>query len=182
MNESVKARDLPLPNTYWVIPGRLLAGEYPIGEGAANARERLAHLREWRVNSFIDLTEEREMPAYRHLLPVHTQYLRFPIADERVPPDAALFKGLLVNIRAAVEAKRCVYVHCRAGIGRTGLTVGCYLAQVGGDGNAALAELNRLWIQSERSRSWPKLPQTKAQAEFIRQWPKLAKSLAPAPR
>jgi rhodanese/phosphatase family protein len=177
MSQSAKAMDLPLPNTYWVIPGRLLAGEYPIGEGASDARARLAHLRECRVNSFIDLTEEREMPAYRHMLPIHTHYQRFAIPDERTPPDPSSFRDLLANIRVAVESKRCVYVHCRAGIGRTGLTVGCYLGQIGGDGKAALTELNRLWTQSERSRSWPKLPQTKAQADYIRQWPKLAKTL-----
>jgi Dual specificity phosphatase, catalytic domain len=177
MNDSAKTLDLPLPNTYWVVPGRLLAGEYPIGEGAADSRARLALLREHRVNSFIDLTEERELPAYRHMLPVHTQYLRFPVPDESVPSNLSIFNDLLVKIHSLVESKRCVYVHCRAGIGRTGLTIGCYLGQIGGDGKAALAELNRLWKQSARSQSWPTVPQTKAQAEFIRQWPKLAKNL-----
>jgi hypothetical protein len=177
MNDSAKTLDLPLPNTYWVVPGRLLAGEYPIGEAAADSRARLALLREHRVNSFIDLTEERELPAYRHMLPVHTQYLRFPVPDENVPSNLSVFKDLLVKIHSLVESKRCVYVHCRAGIGRTGLTIGCYLGHVGGDGKVALAELNRLWKQSARSQSWPTVPQTKAQAEFIRQWPKLAKKL-----
>jgi hypothetical protein len=171
-----------MSNFYWVVPGRLLAGEYPVGTDALKARARLAELRERRVNSYIDLTVEGELPPYRHLLPVHTKYLRFPIADEEIPADPIRFRGLLLDIRAAIEAKRCIYLHCRAGIGRTGLTVGCYLAQFGGDGAAALAELNQLWSQSERSLSWPKLPQTKAQAEYIRKWPKLMKSLLPAGR
>ncbi|HEY2682885.1 MAG TPA: hypothetical protein VGI93_05195 [Steroidobacteraceae bacterium] len=169
--------DRPLANSYWVIPGRLLAGEYPIGEGGTDARARLARLRDHRVNSFIDLTEEREMPAYRHMLPVFTTYARFAIRDQRVPSDPALLRKLLGDLTAALESKRCVYLHCRAGIGRTGLAVGCYLAELRNSGSAALAELNTLWQQSERSSSWPRVPQTQEQAEYIKKWPSTIKSL-----
>jgi hypothetical protein len=164
----------PLPNSYWVVPGRLLAGEYPIGADYTDARARLARFREAGISSFIDLTEKGELPEYRHLLPVHTKYTRSPIADTSVPTRADQIIGLLSNIRAAVEAKRGLYIHCRAGIGRTGLLVGCYLADQGGDGKAALKELNHLWLQSERSLSWPEVPQTAEQAAYIRRWPKLA--------
>src|SRR5271169_3746810 len=64
----------PLMNSYWVIPGRLLAGEYPIGLDCTDARVRLAQFREAGINFFIDLTEPGELPAYRHLLPIHTKY------------------------------------------------------------------------------------------------------------
>jgi hypothetical protein len=167
-----------IKNTYWVMPDQLLAGEYPIGEGATDARARLATLRERRVNTFMDLTEEGEMPAYRHLLPVHTHYRRFPICDHGVPANAAGMRELLAAIRTAIQSKRCIYLHCRAGIGRTGLAVGCFLADRSGDGKAAIKELNELWGQSERSQSWPKIPQTDEQADYIRRWPKLAKTLA----
>jgi Protein-tyrosine phosphatase len=166
-----------ITNTYWVIPERLLAGEYPIGEAATGARTRLATLRERRVNSFIDLTEEGEMPVYRHLLPVHTSYRRFPIPDHGVPANTAGMRDLLAEIRAAIQSNRCIYLHCRAGIGRTGLAVGCLLAERSGDGKAAIKELNELWSQSERSRSWPRIPQTDEQADFIRKWPKMVKTL-----
>lgn len=162
----------PLPNSYWVIPGRLLAGEYPIGD-YTDARARLALFREAGVNHFIDLTEAGELPAYRHLLPVHTKYLSSPIADTGLPKSTAQTLGLLTEIRAALNSKHRVYLHCRAGIGRTGLIVGCYLADESGDGKAAVKELNRLWQQSERASSWPKVPQTEEQADYIRQWPKL---------
>jgi hypothetical protein len=167
----------PLPNTYWIIPGRLLAGEYPIGVDYTDARARLARFREAGISSFIDLTEPRELPEYRHLLPVYTKYMRSPIADTCVPASADQVLGLLSDIRASIEAKRPLYVHCRAGIGRTGLVVGCYLADQGGDGKAALKQLNQLWLQSERSLSWPELPQTAEQAAYIRRWPKLASQI-----
>jgi hypothetical protein len=163
----------PLPNSYWVIPRRLLAGEYPIGADYTDARARLAQFRESGVNSFIDLTESGELPAYRHLLPVQTKYQNSPIADTGVPQSVAQMQGLLTDLRTAVESKHCTYVHCRAGIGRTSLVVGCYLADKSGDGKAALIELNRLWRQSERAKSWPKVPQTAQQADYIRRWPTL---------
>jgi Dual specificity phosphatase, catalytic domain len=163
----------PLPNSYWVIPGRLLAGEYPIGIDYSDARTRLSRFREAGINSFIDLTEKGELPDYRHLLPVHTKYLRSPIGDTRVPKNAQQVLELLSAIHAAIKAKRCLYVHCRQGIGRTGLVIGCYLADNGGDGKLALEELNRLWAQSERAANWPTVPQTAEQADYIRRWPKL---------
>jgi hypothetical protein len=166
----------PLPNSYWVIPGRLLAGEYPIGGDYSDARTRLARFREAGINYFIDLTEKGELPAYRHLLPVYTRYQESPIADTCVPASVTQIRELLSDIRAAVEAKRCIYIHCRQGIGRTGLVVGCYLAGAAGDGMAAIKKLNQLWQQSERAKSWPTIPQTAEQADYIRRWPKLAAS------
>jgi Protein-tyrosine phosphatase len=166
----------PVLNSYWVVPGRLLAGEYPIGVDYTDARARLSLFREAGVNHFIDLTEPGELPAYRHLLPVHTKYQGSPIADTSVPKSTAQTLGLLTDIRAALESKRRIYLHCRAGIGRTGLIVGCYLADESGDGKAAVKELNRLWLQSERAQSWPQVPQTTEQADYIRRWPKLKRS------
>jgi hypothetical protein len=93
-----------------------------------------------------------------------------------VPASVTQVVGLLSDIRVAVEAKRCLYIHCREGIGRTGLVVGCYLADAAGDGKAAIKELNQLWQQSERAKSWPTIPQTAEQADYIRRWPKLAAS------
>ena len=166
----------PLPNSYWVIPGRLLAGEYPIGADYSDARARLAPFRESGINHFIDLTEKGELPAYRHLLPVYTRYQSSPIPDTCLPASVSQVLSLLSDIGAALEAKRCIYVHCRAGIGRTGLVVGCYLASAGGDGRAALKKLNQLWQQSERAKSWPTIPQTGDQADYIRGWPRLSAS------
>jgi hypothetical protein len=170
--------DRPLAGTYWVIPGRLLAGEYPGAADEPEARARLERLREAGIDCFVDLTEDGEEPDYRHLLPKRTWYLRSAIADTCVPNNVAQVQDLLSRIRAALSLGRSVYVHCRAGIGRTGLVIGCFLAEEGRDGKAAIKHLNRLWRQSVRAELWPKVPQTPEQADYIRSWPELGKANA----
>ncbi len=169
-NQESTNTDRPLPNSYWVIPGRLLAGEYPLGADEADARARLALLDEAGIDYFVDLTEDYEEPAYRHLLPARSTHVRSAITDTRVPGHAAQMQQILSDIRAALSLDRCVYVHCRAGIGRTGLVIGCFLAEEERDGKAALKRLNHLWRQSARAASWPKVPQTREQADYIRHW------------
>ncbi len=166
----------PLPNTYWVLPGRLLAGEHPYGNDDADTRRRLDQLRDAGINYFVDLTEENEMPSYRGLLAPQSHYLRCSIRDTKVPASIQHMQELQSQIRTALELDRRMYVHCRAGIGRTGLVIGCYLAEEGLEGQAALDELNRLWHQCARARSWPVVPQTDEQADYVRSWPKHRKA------
>jgi hypothetical protein len=47
------------------------------------------------------------------------------------------------------------------------------LAEEERDGKAAIKRLNRLWRQSARADTWPKVPQTPEQADYIRHWPQL---------
>jgi hypothetical protein len=170
--------DRPFPNTYWVIPGRLLAGEYPGAADDAQAVPRLERLHEAGIDSFIDLTEDGELAPYRHLLPKNTHYLRSAIVDAGVPNNVAQTQALVSAIKGALTQQRAVYVHCRAGIGRTGLVIGCFLADEEANGKTALKILNRLWRQSERSANWPSVPQTAEQADYVRRWPKFGKRTA----
>jgi hypothetical protein len=160
----------PLPNSYWVVPGSLLAGEYPSGEAPGSTRTRLRQMLRGGINAFVDLTQIGERPEYKSLLPGHVHYLRSAIVDMQIPADMAQMRAIQMHLRAMLASGRRIYVHCRAGIGRTGTVIGCYLAEQGLDGPDALRELNRLWRQSERSASWPAVPQTAEQAEFILRW------------
>ena len=165
----------PLANSYWVLPGTLLAGEYPSGDQPAETQKRLRRLLEAGIDTFIDLTQAGERPEYQTLLPPHVRYLRSGITDTRVPAELRQMRAIQTHLQAALAEGRRVYVHCRAGIGRTGLVVGCFLAEEQGDGKAAIKHLNRLWRQSARAETWRKVPQTPEQADYIRHWPRLAK-------
>jgi len=163
-------RELPLPNSYWVLPGRLLAGEHPGGSTAAATRARLGRLLEAGVSCFIDLTQPDELPPYDAHLPPHVDYFRMPVPDHGIPARPGHMGELLDRLRDALRPGRVVYLHCRAGIGRTGTVVGCLLAENGLSGQAALEELNRLWRQSARAQLWAQVPETSEQTEYVRRW------------
>ncbi len=169
---------LPLPNTYWVLPGQLLAGEHPFGENPAEALDRLALLSNAGLDYFIDLTEAGEQREYRRLLSRKAEYRRYPIADTCVPKDPGQMRALQADLRTALMQGHGVYLHCRAGIGRTGVAIGCFLVEEGLAGKAALKQLNRLWKQSARAATWPKVPQTPEQADYVVHWPERRQSVA----
>jgi hypothetical protein len=58
-------------------------------------------------------------------------FLSFPIPDRGVPASAATFDSFLAPVVAALRAGGTVGVHCRAGIGRAGLTAACILVRAG---------------------------------------------------
>jgi hypothetical protein len=160
----------PLENSYWVRPGSLLAGEYPSGDDPAETQRRLRRLLQAGIDTFVDLTHPGELPEYRSLLPPHVHYLRSSIPDAQIPADAAQMRAIQAHLHDTLARGRRVYVHCRAGIGRTGTVIGCYLAEQGLEGGQALRQLNQLWRQSARSAYWPAVPQTAEQTEFILRW------------
>jgi protein-tyrosine phosphatase len=167
----------PNSNTYWVEPNRLLAGEYPGARDAALAPRRLGAFLEHGITHFIDLTQEGELRPYQRLLQkvarergVTVEYQRIPIADMSVPRRAADMVAILDQVDAAVASGGTVYVHCLAGIGRTGTAIGCYFVRQGLTGNAALRELARLWPQMAKSDVFPNTPQTAEQRQFVLDW------------
>lgn len=162
----------PLANSYWVKVGQLLAGEYPPGKDESRAAQRMQALLEAGVTRFIDLTAETELPAYISYLPERfgeraISHQRFTITDHDVPRDRQHMSEILDAIDVALDAGDCVYVHCHAGIGRTGTVIGCFLIRHGLSGAEALEVLNRLWLGCERSYTWPYVPETDAQRDFI---------------
>jgi ADP-ribosylglycohydrolase len=174
-NDSATPRSAPpIPNSYWVEPGRLLAGEYPGHMSAVEAAERIQRLLNAGVNTFIDLTEEGELPSYVTLFPTDQplpiEHHRLPITDHGVPRSPQLMIQILDTIESALSAGRRVYVHCHAGIGRTGTTIGCYLIRRGLTGDQALEHLQQLWSQCARSHRWPTIPETDDQYGFVRGW------------
>src|SRR5687768_16100150 len=129
--------DLPIIESYWVEPGRFLAGEYPGGFGVEAARPRIEAFLNSGINTFIDLTQPHELTPYEGILKEQARiremdaaYHRFAIRDHYIPSRETM-THILDTIDEALHLGRNVYVHCYGGIGRAGTTVGCYLVRHG---------------------------------------------------
>lgn len=160
----------PLPNSYWVLPGQLLAGEYPGGRSQEETRARLARLEAAGIDCFVDLTAASEREPYDRDPLFRAEYIRKPIQDHGLPERPENMTQILEAVEGALRAGRRLYVHCRAGIGRTGMVMGCLLIERGLSPDDALYELNRLWHNCARSRDWPYVPETDEQIEYVRAW------------
>ena len=166
----------PVRESYWVKPGRFLAGEYPAAPFIGRARARIGGLLDIGINTFIDLTIPKELPPYLPVLneqarlrDIEAQHKRFPILDRHIPTQATMTE-ILDTIDDALAEGRNVYVHCWGGIGRTGTTVGCYLVRHGLTGEQAVAQLAEWWKDVPKSAYTPRSPETDLQVEFILQW------------
>lgn len=167
---------LPIPESYWVEENRLLAGEYPGARDPEAARRRMDAFLEAGVNAFINLTEKGELPSYEEILReeakvygVEVSHQRLPIRDFGVPSSKTM-TAILDAVDEALDGGRRVYLHCWAGVGRTGMVVGCYLVRHGTPNQRALEEVNRLFKTRPQSLYQTRSPETDAQIEFVRNW------------
>ncbi len=171
----------PPEKTYWVVPGTLLAGEYPRNKDLPSSLERLNQYIRLGISYFIDLTEHGEwnLEPYAHLLRQwpnrEIQYQRFPIPDAGIPKSKHQVIAILDTIDRAIVQGHMVYVHCWGGIGRTGTIVGCYFARHGTTGQPALDQLRQHWRHCTKSGT-KQCPETPKQIQFILDWYETARS------
>ncbi len=60
-------------------------------------------------------------------------FISYPIEDRCVPSDLASFKELVKDLTQRINDGNGVAIHCRAGIGRSGITAASVLVQLGID-------------------------------------------------
>ena len=162
-----------LLHAWWVEQDRLLAGEYPGHLDPRRATTKLNLLADAGIRTIIDLTTEHDgLDPYDHHLAsvasdrrIDLTRIHFPIPDLSVI-DATGYDAILNAIAEARDTGRGVFVHCWGGVGRTGTVIGCYLADHGLAGDAALgrlAELRRSTRKAHRD-----APETEEQRDVIR--------------
>ena len=118
----------PASRSYWIVEGHLAAGAYP---DPRPDYDRVGPLLDAGFDLFINLTEDHPGGGDRHLSRYDRRaseraavVRRFPVADMGIPTEA-LMERILDEIDRGLEDGRRVYVHCWAGLGRTGR--GCRL-------------------------------------------------------
>jgi hypothetical protein len=167
---------MAIQKSYWVIPGRFRAGDYPGSKDEDEARAKLRWLLNLGIDVFIDLTEMGEygLEPYNPLLleearslKKNIQYIRHPIKDFSIPPKDQV-ERIISEIDQAMEAGQQIYLHCLGGKGRTGSVVGCYLAEHGYPGQAALDRIIELrqGLPNADDRS----PETPGQRKLVEEW------------
>ena len=176
MKPNSTEEDKPYINSYWVIPGKLLAGSYPGLDGSHATRTRLTSFLLSGIDRYFDLTKENELPAYDAILQEEADAMQIPVVHQRFSiqdlglPSRKLMKTLLDSIDQTLDTGHKAYIHCWGGVGRTGTTVGCHLVRHGLSGMEALDKLAAMYATSGQSRFHPNSPETRDQMDFILNW------------
>lgn len=164
----------PVEDSYWVEDGRFLAGRNPLAHRTYTPVQVLDALTGAGIDTFIDLTESGEFYGRSYFDAYESsgrrdglEYYRHSILDFDVPTPESM-RAILSCLSDALQRGRNVYLHCYAGLGRTGTVVGCYLVEHGLAGADALNRITELRREAllEREQS----PQTPAQQHFVLNW------------
>ena len=102
-----------------------------------------------------DLAAESELSRAHGL-----QFFEFPIPDLGIPRSAAAARELIVRLRSALEAGENIGIHCRQGIGRSGLIAAGLLVASGVDPETAFRLVSA-------ARGLP-IPETAEQERWVR--------------
>jgi protein tyrosine/serine phosphatase len=175
MSRDSRKQGVPFDWSYWVVPGRFLAGCDPISGFSGDPRENLKALLDHGIRYIIDLTEPRSINhGYEQELKALAQDRGLNITIEHAPienfsvPSRKVMRQILNSIDRRLEEGRPVYLHCLGGLGRTGTVVGCWLARHGTTGPAALSRLQEL--RQNAGNAHMASPENEDQAKMVLSW------------
>lgn len=180
----MKNHNVPFARSYWVVPGKLLAGCYPGDKNPRQAEAKLRGLLASGIRVVVNLMEEDEIGhdgeyfvTYEEQLQKMAREVGTEVECVRVSvpdltaPSPKLMITILDHIDLAISQDKPVFVHCWGGKGRTGTVVGCYLARHGiASGKEALQKIKEL--RKNDPTSHQASPETDSQRRLVRYWRK----------
>jgi protein-tyrosine phosphatase len=134
---------------YWVDgpwPGKLALSSRP--RGGDWLEEEMAGWRRAGIDTVVSLLtaeEEQDLELEREAHEAKATGMKFvslPIPDRQVPNSESEVSATLDRLDADLSAGKNVVVHCRQGIGRTGLVAACLLVTKGLTPEAAVKTLS----------------------------------------
>ena len=134
---------------HWVDgpwPGKLALAARP--RGGDWLEDEIANWRRAGIGAVVSLLtpeEERDLELESEGHETQAQGMEFislPIPDREVPSSEPEFTSALEELDASLSSGKNVAVHCRQGIGRTGLVAACLLVQKGLNPETAVARLS----------------------------------------
>ena len=175
---------VPFNRSYWVVPGKLLAGCYPGSKDPIVEVKNLKAIIQAGIRHVISLMEPQEYgrsddpfpPYVDHLetisgtMKISVTFDQISIKDFSVPTERQMVR-ILNQIDMCIKYDKPVYVHCWGGKGRTGIVVGCYLARHGFvAGNDVIEKIKELRKNTEDFSD--SSPETREQIKMVINWGK----------
>ena len=174
--------NVPFNRSYWVVPGKFMAGGYPGSEDPIKEDRNLKGLIHAGIRHVISLIQPQEymrpdepfapyvdhMESIAQKLKVSVTFDQISIRDFSVPTKRQMIR-ILNQIDMCIKYDKPVYLHCWGGKGRAGTVIGCYLARHGfAAGNDVIEMIKKL--RKNTVDYLDPSPETREQIKMVINW------------